>query len=43
MTCKDKMSRREGGWENGRMEEEMKVTEELEEYSAKLRQNEEKY
>ena len=41
--------RRIGGWEDGRMredgglEEEMIVTEKLEEYGAKLRQNEEKY
>lgn len=32
-----------GGWEDGGLEEEMKVTEKLEEYGAKLRQNEEKY
>lgn len=35
--------RRMGGWEDGGLEEEMKVTEKLEEYGAKLRQNEEKY
>lgn len=35
--------RRMGGWEDVGLEEEMKVTENLEEYGAKLRQNEEKY